>query len=136
MNIKLITALFITVSASLFSQEIKFADLATAQRGEFTSYVGSDGAVYNIGDRVKIGVPSSNKIVESVANVRGNPEKYVVVTALRSLKRTTSVARAGAVRHVMFVAVTRFATPRPPSVRILPKPISGLLPPSRLSIML
>ena len=61
MNIKLITALFITVSASLFSQEIKFADLASAQRGEFTSYVGSDGAVYKIGDRVKIGVPSSNK---------------------------------------------------------------------------
>lgn len=61
MNIKLITALFITVSASLFSQEIKFADLATAQRGEFTSYVGSDGAVYKIGDRIKIGVPSSNK---------------------------------------------------------------------------
>jgi len=61
MNIKLITALFITVSASLFGQEIKFADLATAQRGEFTSYVGSDGAVYKIGDRVKIGVPSSNK---------------------------------------------------------------------------
>lgn len=61
MNIKLITALFITVSASLFSQEIKFADLATAQRGEFTSYVGSDGAVYKVGDRIKIGVPSSNK---------------------------------------------------------------------------
>jgi hypothetical protein len=61
MNIKLITALFITISASLFSQEIKFADLATAQRGEFTSYLGSDGAVYKIGDRVKIGVPSSNK---------------------------------------------------------------------------
>jgi hypothetical protein len=61
MNIKLITALFITISVSLFSQEIKFADLATAQRGEFTSYVGSDGAVYKIGDRIKIGVPSSNK---------------------------------------------------------------------------
>ena len=61
MNIKLITALFITISASLFGQEIKFADLATAQRGEFTSYVGSDGAVYKVGDRIKIGVPSSNK---------------------------------------------------------------------------
>ena len=61
MDIKLITALFITISASLFSQEIKFADLATAQRGEFTSYVGSDGAVYKVGDRIKIGVPSSNK---------------------------------------------------------------------------
>jgi hypothetical protein len=46
---------------TVLGQEIKYADLATAQRGEFSSYVGSDGAVYKIGDRVKIGVPSSNK---------------------------------------------------------------------------
>jgi hypothetical protein len=45
-----------------FGQEIKYSDLATTtSRGEFTSYVGSDGGVYKIGDRVKIGVPSSNK---------------------------------------------------------------------------
>lgn len=43
------------------AQEIKFTDLATAERGEYTSYVGSDGGVYKIGDRIKIGVPSSNK---------------------------------------------------------------------------
>lgn len=44
------------------AQEIKFADLTTTtERGEYTSYVGSDGGVYNIGDRIKIGVPSSNK---------------------------------------------------------------------------
>jgi hypothetical protein len=62
MNIKFIIALFFTITVStVFGQEIKYADLATAQRGEFTSYVGSDGAVYKIGDRVKIGVPSSNK---------------------------------------------------------------------------
>jgi hypothetical protein len=62
MKIKLIIGLLFTISVStVFSQEIKFADLATAQRGEFTSYLGSDGAVYKIGDRVKIGVPSSNK---------------------------------------------------------------------------
>lgn len=62
MNIKLITALFFAISVStVFSQEIKFTDLATSQRGEFTSYLASDGAVYKVGDRVKIGVPSSNK---------------------------------------------------------------------------
>jgi hypothetical protein len=45
-----------------FSQEIKHSDLATtSSKGEFTSYIGSDGGVYKIGDRVKIGVPSSNK---------------------------------------------------------------------------
>jgi hypothetical protein len=43
------------------AQEINFKDLATAERGEYTSYVGSDGGVYKIGDRIKIGVPSSNK---------------------------------------------------------------------------
>ena len=46
---------------STIAQEIKFTDLATAERGEYTSYIGSDGGVYKIGDRIKIGVPSSNK---------------------------------------------------------------------------
>lgn len=44
-----------------YSQEIRFDSLATATRGEYTSYVGSDGGIYKIGDRIKIGVPSSNK---------------------------------------------------------------------------
>lgn len=44
------------------AQEINFKDLSTTtERGEFTSYIGSDGGVYKIGDRIKIGVPSSNK---------------------------------------------------------------------------
>ena len=47
--------------AKVASQEIKFSDLGTASRGEFTSYVSKDGAIYKIGDRLKIGVPSSNK---------------------------------------------------------------------------
>lgn len=44
-----------------YSQEIRFDSLATATRGEYTSYVGSDGGVYKVGDRIKLGVPSSNK---------------------------------------------------------------------------
>ena len=49
-------------SSIAYSQEIKYADLATTtQRGEFTSYVGSDGGIYKIGDKIRIGVPSSNK---------------------------------------------------------------------------
>jgi hypothetical protein len=56
-----IAFLILTSASTVFSQEIKFTDLAEAQRGEFTSYIGSDGAVYKIGDRVKIGLPSSNK---------------------------------------------------------------------------
>jgi hypothetical protein len=58
--------LFLAFLPMLFTQvnaqEIKFTDLVTiTERGEYTSYVGSDGGVYNIGDRIKIGVPSSNK---------------------------------------------------------------------------
>ena len=44
------------------AQEIKYSELATVtSKGDYTSYVGSDGGVYKIGDRIKIGVPSSNK---------------------------------------------------------------------------
>jgi len=50
----------LTITFSI-AQEIKHSDLSTTSRGEFTSYVASDGAVYKIGDRIKIGVPSSNK---------------------------------------------------------------------------
>jgi len=55
-----ITLLLLSINL-VFGQEIKHSDLSTATRGEFTSYVASDGAVYKIGDRIKIGVPSSNK---------------------------------------------------------------------------
>lgn len=44
-----------------FGQEVKHSELSTATKGEYTSYVASDGAVYKIGDRIKIGIPSSNK---------------------------------------------------------------------------
>lgn len=55
--------LFVFLLAQVaFSQKIKQSDLATTtSRGEFTSYEGSDGGIYKIGDRIKIGVPSSNK---------------------------------------------------------------------------
>lgn len=44
------------------AQEINYTDLATTTtRGDYTSYVGSDGGIYKVGDRIKIGVPSSNK---------------------------------------------------------------------------
>ena len=51
----------VALSNYVASQEVKFADLATTERGEYQSYIGSDGGVYKVGDRLKIGVPSSNK---------------------------------------------------------------------------
>lgn len=53
---------FLTISICGYSQEIKYTDLATSSRGEFTSYVSKDGSVYKIGDKIKIGRPSSNAI--------------------------------------------------------------------------
>jgi hypothetical protein len=63
------TIIMSVLTATLsYSQEIKYSDLATTPKGtsyvaseKGTSYIASDGAVYNIGDRIKIGVPSSNK---------------------------------------------------------------------------
>ena len=60
MKLRLLTLTLLTTFIS-FSQEINHKDLATSSRGEFTSYVSLDNAVYKIGDRIKIGVPSSNK---------------------------------------------------------------------------
>ncbi len=64
------------------AQEIKFTDLATAERGDYTSYVGSDGGVYKIGDRIKIGVPSSNKTFAFITTGMTSDE------ALAELKKT------------------------------------------------
>jgi hypothetical protein len=67
-----------------FGQQINYADLTTSQRGEFTSYVGSDGAVYKIGDRVKIGVPSSNKTFAFISEGDGFIIPVTNLTAVSS----------------------------------------------------
>lgn len=55
----------IMFSGSLFSQELvlKQDDLNAEKRpkGDFTSYESKDGSVYKVGDKITIGVPSSNK---------------------------------------------------------------------------
>jgi hypothetical protein len=47
-------------SFSSFSQELRYSDLNTDKRpkGSFRSYVSKDGTVYQIGDTLKIGLPS------------------------------------------------------------------------------
>ena len=54
-----ITLLFLGTN-TIYAQQIKYTDLSTATRGEYTSYVASNGAVYNVGDKVKIGIASGN----------------------------------------------------------------------------
>ncbi len=58
----LFVGILVTLSKVLIAQEISFNDLSRiTERGEYTSYVASDGGVYKIGDKLKIGFPSSNK---------------------------------------------------------------------------
>ena len=64
-NILLSLMTLILISPSLFSQELvlKNSDLNEQKRpkGKFTAYESKDGSLYNIGDKITIGVPSSNK---------------------------------------------------------------------------
>lgn len=79
--------LLLTASISL-AQEIKISDLATTTKGEFTSYVASDGAVYKIGDRIKIGVPSSNKTFAFISEGDGIMLPITNLTAASSGQET------------------------------------------------
>jgi hypothetical protein len=63
--LKLITTTLVISLLSKVSigQEIKYSDLSTAtkeSKGSYKSYVASDGSVYKIGDKIKIGYPSSS----------------------------------------------------------------------------
>ena len=57
--------LFSLSSIYSIAQEFKYSDLATWKQEDitfgFTSYLSKDGAVYKIGDMLKIGAPSTNK---------------------------------------------------------------------------
>lgn len=57
-----ITLLFLGIN-TISAQQIKYTDLSTATRGEYTSYVASNGAVYKVGDKVKIGNTSGNYFI-------------------------------------------------------------------------
>jgi hypothetical protein len=58
----LVAGILVALSNVLMAQEINFNELnKITERGEYTSYVASDGGVYKIGDKLKIGFPSSNK---------------------------------------------------------------------------
>lgn len=77
------------ISSVTLSQEIKYSDLATTtQRGEFTSYVGSDGGVYKVGDKIKLGVPSSNKTFAFISEGDGVLIPLTQLTATSSGEET------------------------------------------------
>lgn len=80
---------FFSIGIVGYSQEIKFSDLpTTSQRGEFTSYVGSDGGIYKIGDKIRIGVPSSNKTFAFISEGDGIIIPLTPLTAVSSGQET------------------------------------------------
>jgi hypothetical protein len=57
----LVLLLFVMLSLSLFSQEVKYSDFSGDVKpkvGKYTSYVYKDGNTYKVGDRLKIGSTS------------------------------------------------------------------------------
>ncbi|NQW34974.1 MAG: hypothetical protein HQ470_04125 [Methylophilales bacterium] len=56
--------LFLLTNVIAYSQEIKYSDLSNiAKRSgvQYESYHASDGQIYKVGDKITIGVPSTNK---------------------------------------------------------------------------
>lgn len=41
------------------AQDVRFDELSVEQKGDHKSYLASDGAIYRVGDKIKIGKPSS-----------------------------------------------------------------------------
>jgi hypothetical protein len=87
-NIFLFTAIITVFSSITSGQEIKYSDLSNTGTGNFTSYVSKDGAVYKIGDRVKIGVPSSNKSFAFITEGDGILLPVTLLTAFSSGQET------------------------------------------------
>ena len=105
----LILPLLGLLCTNLFSQEIKYADLSGPSRpkGEFTSYVSKDGSVYKIGDKIKIGVPSSNKTFAFITQGDGVMIDITPLTA-RSSGQETEIKRMhieGSKRTGFFVMI-------------------------------
>lgn len=58
-NLTAIIFIFFSLTNSI-AQDIKYSSLTSEQRGNHNSYLASDGDIYKVGDKIKIGLPSSN----------------------------------------------------------------------------
>ena len=90
---KLLMITLFTISICGFAQEvqqeIKYTDLATTtNRGEFKSYVSKDGSIYKVGDRIKIGKPSSNKTFTFISQGDGIMLPITQLTSVASGQET------------------------------------------------
>lgn len=62
--------LILSINISI-GQQVRYSELGSARKGEYSSYVASDQAVYKIGDRIRIGTPSSNKTFAYITEGNG-----------------------------------------------------------------
>lgn len=60
-NVLSLFVAFVFVATNLNAQDLKFGELEGLKKGKYESYQCSDGSVYKIGDRLKIGMPASGK---------------------------------------------------------------------------
>lgn len=82
---------FFLLSIQGYAQEINFTELQAADkksRGNYESYVAKDGSVYQIGDRLTIGVPSSNKTFAFITEGDGILLPITALTAANSGQET------------------------------------------------
>jgi hypothetical protein len=90
MKKNLIIAFFL-FSLHGYAQQINFNDLQTADkktRGKYESYTAKDGSLYQIGDRLTIGVPSSNKTFAFITEGDGILLPITALTAANSGQET------------------------------------------------
>jgi len=62
------TLLFSLITSVSVGQDLKFSELASKGKGYFKSYETSDSCLFKIGDKLKIGQPSSGNLFSFITN--------------------------------------------------------------------
>ena len=60
----LILAVTLIISSTVFSQELTYQEVSSSEtklKGKFVSYTAKDGAVYKVGEKIQIGLPSTDR---------------------------------------------------------------------------
>jgi hypothetical protein len=56
-----LSIIFVICSILAHSQQVSYSELGPDKKGDHQSYVSKNGDTYKVGDKIKIGYPSSNK---------------------------------------------------------------------------
>jgi hypothetical protein len=69
-----------------FGQTIKYSDIDSVRKGKFKTYISKDGAVYNVGDTLTVGVPTSKRIFVFITY--GDSEPITPLEAIHTSLKT------------------------------------------------